>query len=116
MITLFGIGNCDTIRKTRRWLEKNGHDFEFHDYKKQGCSTELATTFLSHFNLDQVVNKRGTTWRNLPDSAKDSLDAGNAALLMNQNPSLIKRPILKIGEQWALGYDEKAWQSLIKQA
>ena len=116
MITLYGIGNCDTIKKTRRWLDQHQHDYQFHDYKKLGCDAELAAIFLARFELDEVINKRGTTWRKLPETVKNSLDSDSAAELMIENHSIIKRPILKIGKQWVLGYDEKKWQALIKES
>jgi arsenate reductase len=114
VIVLFGISNCDTIKKTRKWLQSKDLDYEFHDYKKQGCDAKLAGTLTAVFELDRLINKRGTTWRNLPEQVKNSLTAEKARELMTANPSVIKRPILKIGDQWALGYDEKLWESLSK--
>ena len=78
MITLFGINNCDTIKKTRKWLEQHGVEYQFHDYKKLGCPAELANTFLEHFSHEQLINRRGTTWRKLPDPVKQSLDRESA--------------------------------------
>ncbi|MEQ8314145.1 MAG: Spx/MgsR family RNA polymerase-binding regulatory protein [Gammaproteobacteria bacterium] len=114
MIVLFGISNCDTIKKTRRWLDSHKLDYEFHDYKKQGCNTKLARTLTEVFELDRLINKRGTTWRKLPEQVKNSLTTAKARELMTANPSVIKRPILKIGDEWALGYAEKLWEALIK--
>ncbi|MCI5107573.1 MAG: Spx/MgsR family RNA polymerase-binding regulatory protein [Pseudomonadales bacterium] len=113
MITLYGIANCDTIRKTRKWLQEKGSDYDFHDYKKQGCPPELAATLLQQFDLDTVINKRGSTWRKLPESRRDSLTVDNAAELMQEQPSVIKRPILNIDGQWLLGYDSARMEELI---
>lgn len=115
MITLYGIGNCDTIRKTRKWLTDQGVEFDFHDYKKEGCSEKLAKQFLKQFSVEEVINKRGTTWRGLPQESKDNLTAGNAPQLMQQYPALIKRPLLCINNEWLLGYDTDHMQRLINQ-
>jgi len=94
MITLYGINNCDTIKKTRKWLQENEIDYEFHDYKKAGCSKHLAETFLKHFDYKELINSRGTTWRKLSDKEKASLDITSAINLMVEQPSIIKRPLL----------------------
>jgi arsenate reductase (glutaredoxin) len=105
MVTLYGIRNCDSIKKTRRWLEQHDIDYEFYDYKKSGCPSKLITRFLKHFSHEQLINRRGTTWRQLPQSARDNLDKTSAITLMQQQPSLIKRPLLEIDSQWLLGFD-----------
>lgn len=113
MITLYGIANCDTIKKAKCWLEAADLEYEFHDYKKQGCSSELAKRFLQQFELDKLVNKRGTTWRKLPEPQKNNLDTESAVALMASQPSIIKRPIVKVGNQWLIGFDAKHWQSML---
>ncbi len=115
MIILYGIANCDTIRKTRNWLAEHNVDYQFHDYKKAGCSGELAKTLLARFSADELINKRGTTWRKLPESDKQALDGNKASALMQQHPSLIKRPLLCINNNWLLGYDTDRMQRLINQ-
>lgn len=115
MITLFGIANCDTIRKTKKWLEQQHCDYQFHDYKQSGCSAKLARTLLRNFGAEQVINKRGTTWRNLPESEREPLDDKRAVSLMQDHPSLIKRPILCVDDQWLLGYDSERMSELINQ-
>lgn len=109
--TLYGINNCDTVKKVRRWLDDNSIDYEFHDYKKLGCNDSLARLFLKHFELEKLINKRGTTWRQLPESVKSSLTAASAIALMEENPSLIKRPILHSNKTWLLGFEEANWRS-----
>ncbi len=113
MTTLYGINNCDTVKKVRRWLEDNGVDYNFHDYKKLGCDETLAKQFIKQFELDILINKRGTTWRRLPESTKSSLTAESAVTLMGENPSLIKRPILHSENHWLLGFDEAQWQAAL---
>lgn len=111
MTTLFGIPNCDTIKRTRKWLDEHAIDYQFHDYKKHGCSNELIEQFLQHFTYQELINTRGTTWRKLPDSVKESLDTDSAIKLMNAQPSMIKRPLIRSDENYLLGFDE---QQLLK--
>lgn len=113
MITLYGIANCDTVRRTRQWLQQRQIDFEFHDYKKQGCPAGLIDRFLQHFDYQELVNKRGTTWRKLPDAVRDNLSADSARQLMQEQPSIIKRPILEVDGQWLLGYDSARMEEMI---
>lgn len=94
-ITLYGIPNCDTVKKARTWLLEHGHDFTFHDFKKQGLSRELVEGWLRDLDWETLVNRKGMTWRNLPDERKAQVtDAGSAVALMLENPSVIKRPVL----------------------
>jgi len=113
MTTLYGIANCDTVRKTRKWLEQEGHEHEFHDYKKSGCSQELAKEMLAALGIDQIINKRGTTWRKLPDSEKEPLNTERAVALMQEYPSIIKRPVFRIEDQWLVGYDTERLSTLL---
>ena len=94
-ITLYGIPNCDTVKKARTWLADNGHDFTFHDFKKQGLSRELVEGWLADLDWETLVNRKGMTWRNLPDERKASVNDNDSAIaLMLENPSVIKRPVL----------------------
>ena len=113
MTTIYGISNCDTIKKARAWLQSQGVEYDFHDYKKQGCDAKLAQLLLSKFDLDKVINKRGTSWRKLDDDTKENLTAKNAAVLMQENSSLIKRPILQHGKSWLIGFDENQWRDTL---
>lgn len=93
--TLYGIPNCDTVKKARTWLADNGHDFTFHDFKKQGLSRELVEGWLKDLDWETLVNRKGMTWRNLPDERKAQIvDNDSAIALMLENPSVIKRPVL----------------------
>ena len=105
MITLYGIHNCDKIKKARAWLESEGINYEFHDYKKTGCDKFLIRQFLTQFPYQEIINTRGTTWRKLPDRLKNSLDEKKAVDLLQNNPSIIKRPIFEINGQWVLGFN-----------
>ncbi len=115
MITLYGISNCDSVKKTRKWLEQHQLNYDFYDYKKQDVSIELAETFLSHFPLRELINTRGTTWRKLPEQQKNNLTEASAVKLMCLQPSVIKRPIIRQGERWVLGFSESNLQSFRNQ-
>jgi len=106
MITLYGISNCDTIKRTKAWLTAHNLDFQFHDYKKAGCPPDLARQFLQHFTFQELINRRGSTWRKLPETTKSTLNAANAIGLMNEQPSIIKRPLLQTEKGWILGFNE----------
>lgn len=112
MVIIYGISNCDTIRKTRSWLEHHGIAYTFHDYRKDGSSIDLMQEFLKHFDHDMLINRRGTTWRNLPETSKKALNPRSAAKLMSEQPSLVKRPLIKAGRRWLLGYDESQLETL----
>lgn len=94
MITMFGIKNCDTIKKARKWLEAEGIEYQFHDYKKDGLSPEMLNIWVKDLGWEALLNKRGTTWRKLPEDVKESVDQASAIQIMLDNASIIKRPLL----------------------
>jgi Spx/MgsR family transcriptional regulator len=91
---MYGIPNCDTIKKAKKWLVANEIEFEFHDYRKQGIDANLVEKLLAIFGIDAVINKRGTTYRQLSDEQKANLDETSAIALLVESPAMIKRPIL----------------------
>ncbi|AQW58862.1 ArsC family reductase [Vibrio owensii] len=103
-ITMFGIPNCDTIKKAKKWLEAENVAFDFHDYRKQGIDAAMVTEFCNALGWEQVLNKRGTTFRQLTQEQKDSLNEENAISLLVENPAMIKRPILKVEDQFYIGF------------
>jgi len=110
--TLYGIPNCDTVKKARTWLADNGHDFTFHDFKKQGLSRELVRGWLKDVDWETLVNRKGMTWRNLPDERKAQVnDADSATELMLENPSVIKRPVLQGVGPVSVGFSSDAYTS-----
>lgn len=113
MFVMYGIKNCDTIKKARKWLEENNVVYEFFDYKKEGVSAELADTFVKDLGWESLINKRGTTWRNLPEEIKNNVDETIAKQLMIENPSIIKRPLLDTGTKKVLGFKAEEYQALI---
>lgn len=112
MTTIYGIKNCDTMKKARRWLDEHGVEYTFHDYKVDGLDSKLASNWLKTLGLETVINKRGTTWRKLPDDVKAGIDEDTALTLMLENPSIIKRPLLDTGKQIVAGFSEAEYASL----
>jgi len=96
--TLYGISNCDTVRKARKWLEGESIAFDFHDFRKQGLNAEQVARWCAAAGLDRVLNKRGTTWRQLPDEVKANTDEQTLQALMVEQPTLIKRPVLELDD------------------
>ncbi|MCG2588884.1 arsenate reductase family protein [Rhodohalobacter sulfatireducens] len=112
MIEVYGINNCDKIRKTKKWLSQNEIEFDFFDLKKEPLSREELEEFVYRVGLDTLVNKRGMTWRKLGLKDKDlSEDELFEQLLENQ--SMIKRPVLINGEGILVGYDEDAFETFV---
>ena len=111
--TLYGIANCDTVRRARAWLAANGVDVLFHDFKKAGLSSAQVERWRHAIGWEPLVNRKGTTWRNLPDCRREAvIDAGAAQTLMLEFPSVVKRPVLEIGGAVVVGFDEKRYRSL----
>ncbi|MGD8233857.1 ArsC family reductase [Vibrio sp. TRT 1302] len=103
-ITMYGIPNCDTIKKARKWLEAEGVEYHFHDYRKQGIDKAMVETFCQQLGWENVVNKRGTTFRQLSQEQKDNLDQHSAIELLVEQPAMIKRPILVANGTYHLGF------------
>jgi Spx/MgsR family transcriptional regulator len=111
-VTLFGIKNCDTMKKAMQWLNQHQIDYQFHDYKKQGLSADYLKQWLAVFSLDDLINKRGTTWRKLDDSVKQSLNPDNAIPLLLEHTSMIKRPLLQVDDQLYLGFKPEEYAKI----
>ena len=102
---IFGIKNCDKIKKTILWCAKNGRMCEFYDYRVDGIDSDLVDAFLSQHTMEELVNKRSTTWRNLSDNEKSEITID----LIIANPTLLKRPIVEIQGQYYIGYFPDKW-------
>ena len=114
-ITLYGIPNCDTVKKARTWLSAQGLLYEFHDFKKGGVSAALISAWLADVALDTLLNRKGTTWRGLPEARKAAVvDADSATELMIESPSLIKRPVLTVGGHTYAGFSDALYQQIFK--
>jgi arsenate reductase len=110
---LYGIANCDTVKKARAWLENNGVQFEFHDFKKHGVTQALLASWLKQVSWEVLVNRKGVTWRKLSDEEKARVkDDTSAIALMLEKNSVIKRPVLELNHKIYLGFDETHYGSL----
>ena len=109
-ITLYGIPNCDTVKKARAWLDGQGIAYAFHDYKKQGADPAQLARWVGDAGWEKVLNRVGTTFRKLPEEDKQGLDAGKAIALMAANPSAIKRPIVKHSGGLLVGFKPEEWE------
>lgn len=114
---LYGIANCNTVKKARTWLADKNIPMEFHDFKKQGVDENRLRNWAAQVGWEKLVNRQGTTWRQLPDEIKASISNESAAIhLMLEKPSIIKRPIVEQDGKIAhLGFDEAIYQSLFGQ-
>ena len=112
MITVYGIPNCDTVKKARAWLAERGLEAAFHDFKKQGVPAELLPAWLTAFGRDRLVNRAGTTWRKLDDATKAGVvDDASATALMLAEPSVIKRPLVRWADgRWTLGFGAHSFE------
>ena len=112
MVTLYGISNCDSIRKARRWLSEQAIDYQFHDYRRDGLDADLLTRWAAELGWEALLNRRGTTWRKLPEAERDGIDAERAIALMLEHPAMIKRPLLDTGDHRQLGFDPQQYRDL----
>ena len=112
MTTLYGIPNCDTIKKARKWLDANGVDYQFHDFRKDGLERTQLESWVDELGWEVLVNKRGTTWRQLPDDIKNNIDRDNAINAMLESPAMIKRPVLDLGDKRVVGFKDTDYQAL----
>jgi len=109
-LTLYGIPNCDTVKKARAWLDGRGVAYAFHDYKKAGIDEASLRRWIAALGWETILNRAGTTFRKLPDSDKAGLDADKAVALMLAQPSMIKRPIVEGDGILLAGFKPEAWE------
>jgi Spx/MgsR family transcriptional regulator len=112
-VTLYGIPNCDTVKKARKWLDDHGIAHVFHDYKKAGVDPARLLGWIGHFGWDKVLNRAGTTFRKLPEADKQGLDAEKAVALMVANPSTIKRPVVEHPGGLLIGFRADEWAAAL---
>ena len=112
MITLYGIPNCDKVRKARRWLDDHGVAYRFHDFRRDGLDASQLRTWVDALGWEALLNRSGTTWRAAPDALKSQVDAESAIAFMLQAPAAIKRPVLDTGRERVVGFSEARYQSL----
>lgn len=113
-ITIYGIKNCDTMKKARAWLDKAGVDYEFHDYKSAGVEKDKLEKWAKKAGWDVLLNKAGTTFKRLPDKDKEGLSEAKAIKLMLAQPSMIKRPVLELGGgKLLVGFKPEAYEAAV---
>lgn len=112
MVKLYGIPNCDTMKKARRWLDEHGIAYQFHDYKKVGVDEKLLRQWVDRVGWEALLNRRGIMWRRLDDSVKAEINEENAIRVMLETPSIIKRPVLEADKTLNVGFTEEAYSKL----
>ena len=111
-VTIYGIPNCDTMKKARAWLAKHGIDHVFHDYKKQGIDRKRLEGWSDQVGWETLLNRAGTTFRKLPDADKKNLDRKKAIALMVESPSMIKRPVAEANGKLEIGFAPERYVAL----
>ena len=112
-LTLYGIPNCDTVKKARVWLDQHDVAFVFHDYKKAGIDRSRLEQWVAEHGWQTVLNRAGTTFRALPEADKADLTADKAVTLMLAQPSMIKRPVLDLGDRTLVGFKSEAYEAAL---
>ena len=112
-LTVYGIPNCDTVKKARSWLDQHGLAYQFHDYKKAGIDAATLTGWAGEVGWEPLLNRAGTTFRKLPDEAKAGIDQDKAIALMVDQPSMIKRPVVTGAGQLLVGFKPADWEAAL---
>lgn len=113
-ITMYGIKNCDTIKKARNWLEEQGVAYRFHDYKAEGIDRARLEAWSGQVGWERLLNRAGTTFRKLPDADRADIDEPRAIALMLAQPSMIKRPVLDTGDELIVGFKPDVYEKGVK--
>ena len=112
MIRLYGIANCDTMKRARRWLDEHGVAYDFHDYKRHGLDETRLRAWVAELGWERLVNRQGMMWRKLPVEVREGLDEESAIQIMLATPSIIRRPLLDTGRARHLGFSEEAYAKI----
>lgn len=112
MITLYGIKNCDTVKKARTWLEQHNVDYRFHDFRADGLTVAQVNTWIAEIGLEALVNKRSTTWKELDEATRTHFNETTAPAVISENPTLIKRPLLDTGKQKYVGFKDAEYTTI----
>lgn len=111
-VTLYGIKNCDTVKKARKWLDNHSVPYTFHDFRVDSINKTLVNDFLKQIDIEILINKRGTTWRKLSDQKKEIQNKTQAIELMVNNPTIIKRPVLVANKKFFIGFNDALYTSI----
>ncbi len=114
MIKVYGIPNCNTVKKAISWLQQNGLSYEFHDYKKKGITKDKLQKWSKHCGWENILNKKGTTWAQLSDEQKAEISSENKAIdYLFENNSGIKRPVIEANGKYLIRFDEKQYEDVL---
>jgi len=113
--TLYGISNCDTVRKARRWLDAHDVEYRFHDVRKDGLERKTLRNWIAKLGWESLLNRRGTTWRALPEAVRAGINAAAAEHIMLEHPASIKRPLLEHDGDLFTGFSESQYSALFGQ-
>ena len=114
MTTLYGIKNCDTVKKACKWLESHQIDYQFHDLRADGLSEEQVNSWLNELGWETVVNKRSTTWKQLTPEQRENMDNQSAVAIILEHPTLIKRPLLDTGSERHVGFKDTTYANIFQ--
>ena len=111
-ITLYGIANCDSVRKARKWLAERGVDYRFHDFRKDGLDERQLRAWVAELGWEALLNRRGSTWRKLPETVRATVNRKAAADIMLKHPASIRRPVLEHGGKLYLGFSADSYRAI----
>ncbi|QQZ30715.1 ArsC family reductase [Thiothrix subterranea] len=114
MTIMYGIPNCDTVKKARAWLGERGIEYTFHDFRKDGVNPVWLRAWVAEFGWETLVNRKGTTWRKLPEETRENMDEAIALVVMEELPSIIKRPLLDTGTRHVVGFSPDTYRELFQ--
>jgi len=109
---IYGINNCDTVKKAKNWLDSHNIDYSFHDFRKDGLDKDIINGWLKTIAWDKILNKRSTSWRNLDASAQQAINETNVVDLLVKNPTLIKRPVMQVNDIITVGFNSDTYQGI----
>ena len=114
MNILYGISNCDTVRQARQWLDEREIPYEFHDVRQQGVNPVQLRAWVADVGWETLVNKRGKTWRQLPEQARENMNESLALVVIEEKPTLLKRPVLETAKQLVVGFDSDNYRKIFQ--
>ncbi len=109
---IYGISNCDTVKKAKNWLDSHNIDYQFHDFRKDGINKDIIDVWLNTVAWGKILNKRSTSWRNLDASTQQAINATNVVDLLIENPTLIKRPVMDVNDIITVGFNSDTYQGI----
>lgn len=109
---IYGISNCDTVKKAKNWLDKHNIDYQFHDFRQQGLDKKIIDRWLKTLAWDKILNKRSTSWRNLDSSIQQTINESNVVDLLIENPTLIKRPVMDVNDTIIIGFNSDTYEGI----